>query len=792
MPVQLFRLLTTVLLGVVLLIAATATILGTESAPMAAQSTLNATTSATTSATLLLRGTPTPVLRGTATRQVAATREGNALPTMRATASATDTPTPTVDGIRYQIDQRATSQQLPDIALDVRRAVLTADQLILTVAFENLADEPIRFSFITPVEKQRIQLIDSSGTAHPAIALDEAWAAIQPTGGFAVGGANLGTVTFARPIGPGPYRLTGIFDYPPVEFALEQPAADEAAVAVPNGTYRVDATLFSNDEVLEPLRLDVQQVTITDETVTFAVAFVNTGYRRYALRRGPTGMDATLLDTERRQFPPSAVSASLADTITPEEGIAADAAYTGTITFPRPTALNTLRFTFTRYSTLTLHFGRNGLIDSTLATTANGTPPPTPTAQPDIAIYNALRDLLMRQAKALLADDVETFLQGVTPALRPSIEEAFTQLAAMPLATVEITLDPGQDYTVARDNQVAAVAVALRYTFRGVPADNLFVQDFLVDFFRQADDSQVDDSQADGSAENGWQINSITPENNTPFWWNGVVTTYEAPHFLIITRPDAATSMETLAQEVETAYTTVANQGLALEDRYVAYFTGQDESFSTYTGATNPNILGVALSRYRIDTTTIDVVSRAFYINGSNFIDAAQIKERQPTITHELVHLALAQMARPFTPPWLAEGLAVYYAEQETAADRSTEYNAERLPTLDLTELTRLSSLGIHDAASETTSYRYLYSGAVIAYLIEQYGEARVLAFYQSYAAVPMADIVDRLPLYSTPLGQDSTFQALSMEVTENALATNFDLTLTTLDAAVKEWLLAQ
>jgi hypothetical protein len=589
-------------------------------------------------------------------------------------------------------------------------------------------------------------------------------------------------VTFARPIGPAPYQLTGIFDYPPITFALDQPAAEREGETVPNGTYLVNATLFSNDEVLEPLRLTVQQVTVADASVTFAVTFVNTGYRQYALRRGPTGMDATLLDADRRQLQPSAVSASLSDTITPDEGIAAGAAYTGTITFPRPAALTELRFTFTRYSTLTLRFGADGRVESTLATTADGIPPPTPTPQPDVAIYTALHNLLQRQATALLENNPEAFLQGVAPALRPAVAEAFTQLAAMPLATVALTLDPGQDYTVARADQMAAVAVALHYTFRGVPADNLFVQDFLVDFARQTEDP----------AASGWQISAIAPQNNTPFWWSGAVTTYETPHFLIFTRPNTATRMETLAQEVETAYTTVGEQGLPLEDRYVAYFTGPDESFSTYTGATNPNILGVALSRYRIDAEAIAVVSRAFYINGSNFVDAAQIEQRQSTITHELVHLALAQDARPFTPPWLAEGLAVYYAGQDTAADRSRQFNAERLPTLDLTELTRLSSLGIHDAAGETTSYRYLYAGAVIAYLIETYGETQVFAFYQRYAQVPVTDIQDRLPLYVSPLAQDRTFQALSVEVTEAALAANFDLTLATLDAAVKEWLLAQ
>ncbi|MCB0187697.1 MAG: hypothetical protein KDE31_25690, partial [Caldilineaceae bacterium] len=135
------------------------------------------------------------------------------------------------------------------------------------------------------------------------------------------------------------------------------------------------------------------------------------------------------------------------------------------------------------------------------------------------------------------------------------------------------------------------------------------------------------------------------------------------------------------------------------------------------------------------------------------------------------------------------EGLAVYYADQNTAADYDAPYNEERLSTLDLSSLTRLSSLGVHDAAGESTSYRYLYSGAVIEYLIEQYGEAQVLAFYRSYAEVPAAEIQDRLPLFSSQPSQDRVFQMMSVEVTEKALDTFFGLTLSELDSAVKAWL---
>lgn len=719
--------------------------------------------------TPLLRGTPTPLLRGTAT------------PPTVATARITPTATATSSGERYQIDRRVVSAQLPAIGLTLRSVASTDRQLILRVAFENQTDEPLRFSFITPVEQRHIHLLDSRGTRYPATRLDPTWAAVQPQGGFASGGANPGTIAFARPIGPGPYRLAGIFTYPPIEFILDQPEDEIAPIAIPAGIYPVNRTLFSNDEVLEPLRLTLETVTLTDDAITFAVAFLNTTYQHYGLRSGPTGSDAALLDAERSQSRPSSVSFSLRDGITPNGGIAPGEAYRGTITFPRPARLTEARFTFSRYTPLLLHFDRRGLRDHTLSIAANGTPPPTPTPQADVAIYNALDRLLTDQAAALLKNEPATFLQGVTAAARPTIAAVVTELAAMPLATVELALLPDQSFDLTGQNELRDLEVALRYTFVGVPADNLFVEDFRVDFVQVAS----------GTERASWQISALEPEGNTPFWWGGPVTFYEAPHFLIFTRPDRTTDRQILADEVEAAYASIERQGLSLEARYVAYFTAPEDSFAQYTGATNPNILGVALSRYQLNPETLNVVSRAFYINGSNFTEEAQIQQRQSTITHELVHLALAIDSRPFTPPWLAEGLAVYYAGQKSAASHTAAYNQRQLESINLATLTTLSSLGVHAAVGEQTSYRYLYSGAVIAYLVETYSEDAVWRFYRTYTQVSATEIRERLPSAVDPSQQEQIFQRLSLEVTEAALAATFGLTLTELDEAVKLWLLA-
>ncbi|MCB0123404.1 MAG: hypothetical protein KDE58_14215 [Caldilineaceae bacterium] len=736
---------------------------------------LTATAQNAQSPTPLLRGTATPILRGTATPQVRSTPNATATATLRPIPS----PSPTPAGEHYQIGQSVTSEQLPAIALTVRRATLTDTALILTLAFENRTDDAVRFSFITAVEQRRLQLLDGNDQSHPATAVDQSWAAIQPEDGFVAGGANVGVVTFARPLGPGPYQLVGIFDYPPVTFNLATATSAPPSSVVPTGTYPVDVTLFSNDEVLEPLRLSVDAVTVTADTLSFQVAIINTNYLSYGLQRGPTGMDATLLDAERRQSAPLTVSPSLASGITPVEGIPPGERHIGTITFARPTDLATAHFVFPRYSSLTLRFDSNGLQSSQLTAGENGAVPPTPTPQPDIARYHELTALLDQLASALLAGDRERFSQGLTLSLQPTVATAFGRLSQMPLATATFTFAPGQSFEITDSAAMTDMLVLLRYTFDGVPATNFFVQDFSVDFVRQPNTS----------GGTTWQIDAISPMNTLPFWWAEDVVAHETTHFLIFTRFDSSDAIAVLGEEVEAAYATVSEKGLSLAARYVTYVTDPEDDFAAYTGATNPNVLGVALSRYQINQKAINVVSQAFYINGTNFVNAEQLEQRQATITHELVHLALVGAARPFTPPWLAEGLAVYYADQNTAADYDAPYNEERLSTLDLSSLTRLSSLGVHDAAGESTSYRYLYSGAVIEYLIEQYGEAQVLAFYRSYAEVPAAEIQDRLPLFSSQPSQDRVFQMMSVEVTEKALDTFFGLTLSELDSAVKAWL---
>ena len=196
----------------------------------------------------------------------------------------------------------------------------------------------------------------------------------------------------------------------------------------------------------------------------------------------------------------------------------------------------------------------------------------------------------------------------------------------------------------------------------------------------------------------------------------------ETPHFLIFTRPEAAAEQAILQQEVENAYETLAMRGLPLQSRYVAFFSGADERFAELTGTSGSQLLGVALARFDVGGEKIVVQSHAFYINGrafSNYANRLSPDDRQVTITHELVHLALSQFSRPFTPPWLAEGMAVFYAGQDTLEERKALVENGGLEKVNLEELTAAISLGEHDVLGQRASTEYRYAGATIAYLMK-------------------------------------------------------------------------
>lgn len=694
-----------------------------------------------------------------------------------ASPGLTSTPETTpVPDQSYYIGRESTSDQaaLRDVLLSLRTARLTNDQLILRVALVNTTDQP--FAIAGSFDQRHAWLIDVNGNQYELLDASDNLKNISPTGGFAPGAANVGDLVFARPDSDGPYLLY-FLSYEPIQFQLDTPlSSDQTSLNLVEKTYPLGVGLRTNQEALAPIELRVESLQLRRERVVFEVGFANTARQAYQLLVGPTGWDAWLLDAEGSQYRPIDVSPSLAEAIDPAEGWQPDQVHTGTITFSRPAAVEELRFIFSPYSALTLHFEEGGIFTWQVTSVTGNEPPPTPTLDPREQLIRTLDGLLAIQANALLAGNKEAYLATFSPDLHAEQEIIFDRTAQMPLTTYEAevadTALPGGDAASLNN-----VEVEISYHLSGLPEDNRFVHTFRYDFSR---------------SDQSWQVTKVGVEQNPPFWWAGDITSYETEHFLIFARPEVAGQLQALAQETETAYAALVNRGLELEPRYAAYFSASQADFQELTGQ-EANAIGAAAWRYNFDGEQVMVSSRAFYINGEAFTpsqDSGNDAGRQVTISHELVHLALADDTRPFTPSWLTEGIAVYFSEQNTPAARRGLLESGQLDKLSLAELTRDSSPGAHDASGLLAGYAYIFSGETINYLVQQFGEEQVLAFYRSYIGIRPDSGQVATPHFT--LGSrtmDAVFADMSEEFTREAVRQFFDLSLDELDAQVKDWL---
>lgn len=682
-----------------------------------------------------------------------------------------------VENGRFVIDQRSRSDRnaLENVALVLHNAEVTGDTLTLRIAFENISDESF---YVTGggVLRQAV-LRDASGNEYEPIEVSDNLRTISPQGGFTAGAANVGNVRFPRPPGNAPYELI-VPEYDPIIFRLNTPLADEP-FELAEGTYPISQSLRSNRDALVPVELQVRSLEVGSERLVFEIAFVNTGRQGYDLLVGPDGGDARLLDAERVQYEPISIDPVFESGIAPDGGWGPGQANVGVIAFPRPEAIEELRFIFPEYDALTIRLAAGEIAEAVVTSPSGGAPQPTATPAATDVAFAELTDLLAQQARALLEGNAAGYLGSFAPELHAAQRQILTRVAQVPLEDYRLELAPDASISefALQSGTLDRLPVRVLYTLRGINPDNVFTHDLRYSFTRS------------GGA---WQVSAFEIDENPPFWYTGDVLVRETDHFLIFARPELAGELAALEQETAVAYETLAGYGLPLEPRYVAYFTASQDDFSELTGRLSGRVLGIALSRYAFDSDEVVVSSYAFYLNGEAFADERNDlsgADRQTTITHELVHLVLAPVTRPYTPPWLVEGAAVYYSEGVGGEKRERLLNDGRLDGITLTDLTRAGTLGEHDFLGQQVGYEYIFSGEAFAYLSETFGEDVTLEFYRSYAAVPAANVRDEMPRFGSPFAANAVFANLRETLTEDAVQRFFNRSLEQLDADVKAWL---
>ena len=116
--------------------------------------------------------------------------------------------------------------------------------------------------------------------------------------------------------------------------------------------------------------------------------------------------------------------------------------------------------------------------------------------------------------------------------------------------------------------------------------------------------------------------------------------------------------------------------------------------------------------------------------------------ERRTTITHELVHTALASRTSARTPPWLTEGIAMYVSGDNRAGDAgalisgrgvlkdSSKQDAVK-NAMSLTRLSKPSALS--NMSPVSLSFAYSYSSAAAFTIAEKHGRKGLLKLLSAY-----------------------------------------------------------
>lgn len=559
-----------------------------------------------------------------------------------------------------------------------------------------------------------------------------------------------------------------------------QPTAAPATAPAPPAPLVLRADAFT--AALRGVVVEVTAAAFDGDRLVLEVGFENTGDSSYAVAGDLGAADFRVGDDSG-----SAAPVGFSDELRRLDdggGLAPGARRSGAVVFPRPLG-DAFVLRVPGFEPIELRADRIAALDAEAAPDQPASER-RPAAEPAGAgVLAELDALLARQASALERYDLDAYLETFVPERRAEEAEIFRRLRPLPVVAVELALDRAAASPRQRGGGLEAT-VELAFRLDGLPADNPFHHPLRVLFERR-----------DGDRDGGWLVASMAETGDRPILWRrGELAAQRSHHFLIYADPPIRSLLPELAADAEAAYAELQRRGLPLERGYLVVALADRAEFARLAGRVGA--LGVALARYRRDGDRFYVDSRAFYVDGTLFDDQSRRslppEARRVTVTHELVHLALAAESRPYTPVWLKEGAAVYFS-----GDRS--FDADRrlvragMDHLSLERMTAADVLGEHDRVGRQAADEYLFAGNVVAYLVEQHGRDRFLAFYRGFAERPAGDLV--ADLHSRSLNDPAlllrVFEnvpgAIAGDLTDELLREHYGLDVAGLEAAVEEWL---
>lgn len=497
---------------------------------------------------------------------------------------------------------------------------------------------------------------------------------------------------------------------------------------------------FPMQPVLDPvaaLPMRVEGIRMDEKRVSFAVVVKN-GSRFPLQWSGKLSLrEMRLLTEEAELLEPVAVSGVLAEGL----GVAGKAwgrgeENRGEVSFalPHPHAGATLSLLLPGYEPLALttdtESGRWQVVRRPVGSEGNGNVAPGVLAmRAEEERFASVTVFWQEQGRRLQNRDQAAYLArfGEASGARAAQVRSLAGMVRVPISWIEFEVPPLQKLQ-GDDLEVAGVVVEMRCLLAGLPRENEFVTRWKCDLRR-------------ASAEQEWSVVSYVQEGRPMFWDLGFSELVATDHFLVfyqLAAEEGKKRAETAGEQLERARARLLRSRLPLERRYAAFVIPDKADFRVLTGRDPGAFSGATSASYAERDGVLRVMNQAMYVNDSHFSSLQRRwgkQDRLVTMQHELVHLALAPQTRPWTPAWLVEGVATYYAGQLDSFSR--EALRKRMPQgRVLAHLSQQPFMGANVASGDEVWTQYHYSAAAVRWIEREFGAAKLLELYQAFENV--------------------------------------------------------
>ena len=636
-------------------------------------------------------------------------------------------------------------EELAGLQMAVMSVEAAGQEVVVRLGYRNEAEKPWVGRIAAPQGLVRLQAAGSAGELE-ATSVDERLAEPFLEGGLRPGTLRMGTVRFRLAeaatsdwLRPGrPLTLT-LPPFAPVTFALDEAKRFEP-VELQAERRRVGQS-FSMEPLAEgvaPFPLRVVEFQVADGRIHFEVVARNA--TRFPLRwSGRLGLrEMRLLTEEAELLEPVQVEGQLADGLVPEGAVwEPGVEHRGRVAFPLPHAhaAHAVSLLLPGYEPLSLVHDagqRSWLVVKRAVTEEVATLGVQAAAlREEGRRFESLAAFWAEQGRRLRNRDQAGFLAGFTTAngVRAARAQGLAGLVRVPVSWIEFEVPPLQKVEE-QNGKVSGLLVEMRCLLAGLPRENAFVTPWGCDLER------VEGGQ-------GWRVIRCEPVGRVPFWERGFTELVSTEHFLVfyqLTAEEGAKRARLAGEQLEKAWQRLQKTPLKehLGRRYAAFVIPQKEDFRALTGRDAGTFSGASSAAYAMRGGELRVLNQAMYVNDSHFSSLQRWwgkPDRLLTIQHELVHLALAEVTRPWTPAWLVEGVATFYAGQFDSFAR--EALRQRLPQgRVLAHLSQVPYVGAGTASADEVRTQYQYSAAAVRWISREWGEERLLALYSAFAGM--------------------------------------------------------